>query len=61
MNMDVFITCDGSTRTLTFPAGWHFVGAAAPANIAANKRAWLQLRSTGTTDAEVIARWLVEP
>jgi hypothetical protein len=59
--MDVFITCDGSLRTLSFYAAWHFVGAAAPANIAANKRAWLQLRSTGITEAEVYARSLVEP
>jgi len=61
MHMIVFIIGDGSLRTLTFPGTWHFVGAAAPANIAASKRGMLQLWSTGTTDAEVWARWLVEP
>ena len=50
MHMLVFIIGDGSLRTLTFPAAWHFVGAAAPANIAANKRGMLQLWSTGTDD-----------
>jgi hypothetical protein len=57
----VFITCDGTQRNLTFPAGWVFIGAAAPANIAASKRGLLQLWSTGTTEADVWARWLVQP
>jgi major tropism determinant Mtd-like protein len=61
MHMDVFIFCDGSLRTLTFPGGWNFVGATAPANIPANKKAWLHLRSTGVTDNDVWARWLVQP
>ena len=55
------IKCDGTLRTLTFPAGWKCVGAAAPANIAANKTATLQLRCYGLADADVIARYLVEP
>ena len=57
----VRIKCDGTLRTLTFPAGWKFVGAAAPANIAANKTAALQLRCYGLADADVVARYLVEP
>jgi hypothetical protein len=57
----VRIVSDGSVRNLTFPGGWVFVGAAAPANIAANKTGLLMLRSYGTTDANVVARWLVQP
>jgi hypothetical protein len=55
------IICDGSTRTLAFPSGWKFVGAAAPASIAANKTALLQLWSFGTTEADVVAQYVVEP
>jgi hypothetical protein len=54
------IVCDGSTRTLTFPSGWKFVGSAVPANIAANKTALLQLWSFGTQDSDVVAQYLVE-
>jgi hypothetical protein len=57
----LFITSDASTRTLTFPAAWKFIGAAAPANIAASKVGLLQLWSYGTTENEVLARWLVQP
>lgn len=56
----VRITADGSTRNFTFP-GWKFVGAAAPASIAANKTALLILRSFGTTAADVVASYEVEP
>jgi hypothetical protein len=55
------ILCDGSLRTLTFPSGWKFVGGTAPANIAANKTALLTLHGFGTTDADVVAHYLVEP
>lgn len=59
--MIVKILCDGSTRNLTFPAGWKFVGAAAPTTIAANKIALLHLWCFGTTDSDVVARYLVQP
>lgn len=55
------IAADGSTRSLTFPVGWKFVGSAAPASIAANKMALLSLNCFGTAEADVIARYLVEP
>ena len=55
------VKCDGTQRTLTFPGGWTFVGAAAPANIAANKTAILELWSQGTTDSTIVARWTVQP
>ena len=57
----VRVVCDGATRNLTFPAGWKFLGAAAPATIAANKIALLHLMTFGTTDADVLAKWEVEP
>jgi hypothetical protein len=55
------IASDGSARNLSFPAGWKFIGAAAPASIAASKIALLELQCFGTTDADVIARYHVEP
>jgi hypothetical protein len=55
------IICDGSTRTLAFPSGWKFVGAAAPASIAANKTALLQLWSFGTAEGDAVAQYLAEP
>ena len=55
------LAADGSARTLSFPAGWRFVGSAAPASLAANKIALLDLRCFGTTDADVVARYQVEP
>jgi hypothetical protein len=57
----VRIVCDGTLRTLGFPANWKFVGTAAPASIAANKTALLRLWSFGTTEADVVANYLVEP
>lgn len=60
MVMEIRITSDGSTRNFTFPS-WKFVGAAAPASIAANKTARLQLRCYGTADTDIVARYLVEP
>jgi hypothetical protein len=60
-SMAIKIAADGSIRTFTFPAGWTFIGSAAPADIAANKTGVLSLTSFGTTDAEVIAAYAVEP
>lgn len=57
----VRIVCDGTNRTLGFPAGWKFVGGAAPATINAGKTALLQLWCFGVNDAEVVAQYAVEP
>jgi hypothetical protein len=54
------ILCDGTLRTLTFPA-WVFVGAAAPANIAAGKLAVLTLTCFGTADTDIVAAYAVQP
>ena len=57
----LLITCDGTLRTLTVPAGWVFLGGAAPANIAASKKGLLDILSTTTADSGVVARWTVQP
>lgn len=58
--ISVRIVCDGSDRTLGFPADWTFVGPAAPADIAANKVGLLSVTSFGTTDTNVVAAYAVE-
>lgn len=55
----VRIVCDGSLRTLTFPA-WVFVGST-PANIAASKTALLKLICYGTNDTDIVAEYSVQP
>jgi hypothetical protein len=60
-NLLVRLDADASTRNLTFPAGWRWLGSAAPANIAANKVALLRLWSFGTEETDVVAKWEVEP
>ena len=58
--MVVRIVCDGTLRTLGWPAGWKGVGSAAPANIAASKTGLLRLWCFGTNEADVVAQWAVE-
>jgi len=59
--MTLRIACDSTTRNLSWPAGWKFVGAAAPASIAASKTALLQLWAFGLNESDIVARYLVEP
>jgi hypothetical protein len=59
--LELRILCDGTGRNLTWPAGWRFVGAAAPASIAANKAALLELRAFGLGESDIIANYLVQP
>jgi hypothetical protein len=59
-NLLVRLGSDASLRTLNFPAGWRWLGAAAPVNIAANKVALLELRCFGVNESDVLARYLVE-
>jgi len=54
------VVCDGTLRTLTFPA-WKFVGTVAPANIVASKVALLTLVCFGTAETDIIASWVSEP
>lgn len=59
--IDLRIVGHGSAvSTLGFPAAWKFVGTK-PTSIAATKTAILVLRSYGTTDANIVAHYLVEP
>lgn len=55
------IAADSSTRNFTFPAGWVFVGNAAPGSIAANKTAILTLTCFGATDSDIVAAYAVQP
>jgi hypothetical protein len=56
----VRIIGDGSIRTFTFPA-WKFIGAAAPASLAATKTAILTITAFGTADTDIVAAYAVEP
>lgn len=53
------VICDSTQRTLTFPAGWVFVGSK-PANIAASKTAVLSLTFFGTADTDCVAAYGVQ-
>ena len=61
LNMIIRIAADSSTRTMAFPAGWRWVGSSAPASIAANKVALLELFAFGPYDSDVIARYWLQP
>ncbi len=61
LRLELRILCDGTARNLTWPAGWKFVGAAAPGNIAANKTALLQLWAFGLAETDVVAQYIVQP
>tara|TARA_R110000868_G_scaffold366441_1_gene629343 strand:- start:896 stop:1729 length:834 start_codon:yes stop_codon:yes gene_type:complete len=58
VSVTVVVLGDGSSRTLTFPS-WKWVSST-PTALAANKNAVLSLLSRSTTDANVIASWVVE-
>ena len=55
------VTAKVTACSLVWPAAWKWVGAVAPVNIAANKTGLLQLWCFGTSESDVVARWLVEP
>lgn len=55
------IVGDSSSRTLTWPAGWTWIGAAAPSALAANKDAILTITAFGTADTDIVAAYAVEP
>jgi hypothetical protein len=57
--VSIRVIADGSTRTLSFPSGWTFIGSE-PSDIAANKTGVLSLKSYGSADADVVAAWAVE-
>ncbi len=51
---------DGSSRTLTFPAGWKFVGGTAPTALASSKVGVLAITAFGTADTDIVAAYAVE-
>ena len=57
----VIISAGGSTRNLTWPVGWVWTGAAAPATLASGKSAVLVLLCTGSAESNVYAVWSAQP
>ena len=55
----VKIAADASARTLTFPAGWKFVGSK-PTDIAASKTGILTVTCFGSADTDAVAAYAVE-
>lgn len=53
------LTCDGTPRNFTFPAGWVFVGGE-PTGMTAGKRAVLSLMCFGASEADVLAAYSSE-
>lgn len=49
-----------SSRSVSFPSGWVFVGGARPTALAANKRGALTVTCHGATEAECTAAWSAE-
>ena len=58
-SITLFITTDGSERTINFPAGWIFQGTK-PTTQAASKVGTLTLLCSSTTEASVRAAYAVE-
>jgi hypothetical protein len=56
----VRVICDGTTRTLTFPGTWTWLGSGPPADLAANDVGYLSITAYGATDADVVAAWSYE-
>lgn len=59
MTKTLFIVCDGTSRSLTFPSGWVFVGSK-PTSILANKTGVLTVTSLGTAEANAVASWVAQ-
>lgn len=55
----LFIACDGTARTLTFPSSWIWVGSK-PSSILANRTGVLTVTSLGTAEANAVASWVVQ-
>lgn len=55
----LYVTGDGSIRTLTFDADWLFPTGNMPATLAANAKASLHLTSTSNADTGIYAVWTV--
>ena len=58
-SLTIRITSDGTTRNLTFPSSWVFVGSK-PTSIAASKVSILSVTSFGATEANTVAAYAVQ-
>jgi hypothetical protein len=56
-NISVRVIGDASSRNLVFPAGWTWLGGAAPTVLEANKVAILSIAAFGATDSTIVASW----
>lgn len=54
----VYVTADGTPRTLTFPTDWKWIGTK-PSSLAASTTALLSLESRGPDEDDVVACWSV--
>lgn len=57
----VRLICDGTARSLEFPADWVFIGYGRPSQIAISKTAILSLYCFGSDEEDIIAAYSVEP
>jgi hypothetical protein len=58
--MSLRLAAGGSPRNLSFPAGWKFLGGAAPSTLAAGKVAVLALTCYGNVDSDTVAGYAAE-
>jgi hypothetical protein len=56
----VRVVGDASTRTLTFPVGWTWLGSGPPSSLAANDVGYLSITAYGVADTDVVAAWSYE-
>jgi len=56
-NISVRVIGDTVSRNLVFPAGWTWLGGAAPTVLEANKVAILSIAAFGATDSTIVASW----
>jgi len=60
-SVTIKIIAGASSRNLTFPGDWIFVGAAAPASLAANKIGILTVTCFGQNDSDIVAAYAAQP
>lgn len=61
LTVTVLLIAGGSSRALSFPAEWKFVGAAAPSSLASGKEAVLTITAFGSDITNVRAAYAAEP
>jgi hypothetical protein len=56
-SVSVRLVAGAAERTVTFPAGWTWLGGATPTSVPADKVAMLSFVAYGTADTDVVAAW----